>query len=982
MKRLFAIPTVGFFVVGIALAADAREPRNIGSVAAANEEVRGTPPQQDPRRLRLGIKLVEAERVETSSVGAGQFLFLDQTSLTVWPDSDIVLDKYLYDPDKATGQMALSATRGVLRFIGGKISKTTDVTVTTPHAIVAIRGGIAQIEVTADRTIATNIASEHVKVYNADGSVTLSRPMAAAEASNGHSPIFLGIGGPEAAAALYRRPLGIGNGGVVVPVTGAEIDVLADRSQIAALGSGDRSAPRKAPISTLGERDPAGVAADDEVQTNEGKRTDIDPQADKPEQLAQPPKPAPAPPTIVVPLVRPQKQTSPPPPLFDKNGLPLGPLPQFSGVVVSNAGPSGRGDLFSGAGTEQVIFTDASRALNGDAPPSVTVNADGAATSFTEVPGFQFIPNGGEINGQTANLTSFVDPGVFYLKALSADDGQTETLRLSFTGEATDRAVWAAPQPADTVTIRRYDVSNDLFSNTAGFLPAAFVTDDGSGAPSILDAAPGQLLLIGDPNGPTTPQFDPLQGPDAQTASKWGFAWLAIEGEGAEQTFAFGAMTALALPSETSSPTASGDLQFAVRQNSDAPASFATLPFGTFDDGDSQTAFGPDGEYFVFVNGGPYAANDDPAFEPGTATFSQWSETEDTNDSFGTTRLAELDSIEKLAADSRAPAAENNRFTGGFAIGHGQAFRPSVQGEQPLETPYLLTSTTPESVRFGFNPDDNAVAAEFSGLLRSGIATDIVLVNLNFGGDGAQSAYADDRTFFAQDSLGAEGALTGRAQSHSGRTGAADSADGRQNAFRGALAVSDITGDGGIFPDGVKAKPEYLRWGWWIGEYRHDPNDADDAFAGRTDRFIGGAWVTGVLSDIASVRAQSGTATFSGFAVANVIERAGAVRTAFVDGGSFDMTYNFANRTGAVQIDGIAGETLRSDVSELRARNGHHYSGALTGFRRVGQGDVSGAFFTGKGDPTAATAGNFDFQALTPDGKVSSVVGVYGADKE
>lgn len=968
MKRLLAIPTVGLFAVGIALTADAREPRNIGSVAAANEEVRGTPPEQDPRRLRLGFKLFEAERVETSSVGAGQFLFLDQTSLTVWPDSDIVLDKYLYDPDKATGEMALSATRGVLRFIGGRISKTTDVTVTTPHAVVAIRGGIAQIEVTADRTTATNIASEHVRVYNADGSVTLSRPLAAAEATDGQSPVFLGVGGPEAAAALYRRPLGIGNGGVIVPVTGAEIDVLADRTKIAALGSGDRTAPRKAPISTLGERNPAAISQDDDVQIDEFERTIRDAKDDEIAEFAPSPQP-------------PKPLTQPPPPLFDENGLPLGPLPQFGGTEVINVGASGRGDLFAGEAGTQIIFTDTARALNGDAPASVTADADGEAVSFVETPGFRFIPGGGDINGQTADLTSFVDPGVFYLNALAVDDGQTETLRLGLTGEATDRAVWEASEP-NTVTVRRYNVSNDLFSNTAGFLPAALATDDGSGAPPILDAAPGQLLLIGAPNGPITPQFDPLQGPDTQTASKWGFAWLAIEGEGAEQTFAFGAMTALALPSETSSPTASGDLQFAVRQGSSSPASFATLPFGTFDDGAEQTAFGPNGDYFVFANGGPFAANDDPEFDPGTATFSQWSDTEDRNDSFGVSRLALLESTDTLATDSRTPAAENNRFTGGFAIGHGQAFRPSVVGDQPLEAPYLLTTTSPGGVVVGFNPDDNAVAVEFSNMLRSGIATDIVLVNLNFGGDGAQSAFADDHTFFAQDSLGATGALTGQAQSHSGRTGAADSPDGRQNAFRGALAVSDITGDGGIFPDGVKAKPEYLRWGWWIGEYRHDPNDADDAFAGRTDRFIGGAWVTGVLSDIASVQAQSGTATFSGFAVANVIERAGAERSAFVDGGSFDMTYNFSNRTGAVELNGIAGETLRSDVSELRARNGHHYSGELTGFRRVGRGAVNGAFFKGKGDPTAATAGNFDFQALTPDGKVSSVVGVYGADKE
>ena len=143
---------------------------------------------------------------------------LDQTSLTVWPNSNIVLDKYLYDPDKKAGEMALSATRGVLRFIGGKISKTQDVTIKTPHAVVAIRGGMAQIVVSSKRTKVTNIASEYVKLSTQSGAVTLSRPMAAAEISEGENePRFLGVGGAKEAAELYAEPLGKGSGGSTGP---------------------------------------------------------------------------------------------------------------------------------------------------------------------------------------------------------------------------------------------------------------------------------------------------------------------------------------------------------------------------------------------------------------------------------------------------------------------------------------------------------------------------------------------------------------------------------------------------------------------------------------------------------------------------------------------------------------------------------------------------------------------------------------------
>ena len=182
MKRLLAIPTVGLMIGGLALAAEAREPGGVGgdAVASTTKQAHGAAPQQAFRRAALDLKTFKAERVEATPIGAGQFLLLDQTSLTVWPDSDIVLDAYLYDPETATGEMTLSATRGVMRFIGGKISKTTDVIVTTPHTVIAIPGGLAQIEATSDRPTAPNIPSEHIRMSNRAGSVTPTPPIATA----------------------------------------------------------------------------------------------------------------------------------------------------------------------------------------------------------------------------------------------------------------------------------------------------------------------------------------------------------------------------------------------------------------------------------------------------------------------------------------------------------------------------------------------------------------------------------------------------------------------------------------------------------------------------------------------------------------------------------------------------------------------------------------------------------------------------------
>lgn len=155
----------------------------IGTVAAVNSLVEGEPPASPPRALTLGNDLSLDERIISSPVGSGQFLFLDQSSLTVAPNSNIVLDKYVYNPESKTGEFAVDMARGTLRFIGGRISKTSDATINTPAATIGIRGGMAIIEV-ADNgaTRVIHIAGEYSKVTTKSGKpLVIARPGGMAE---------------------------------------------------------------------------------------------------------------------------------------------------------------------------------------------------------------------------------------------------------------------------------------------------------------------------------------------------------------------------------------------------------------------------------------------------------------------------------------------------------------------------------------------------------------------------------------------------------------------------------------------------------------------------------------------------------------------------------------------------------------------------------------------------------------------------------
>src|SRR5688572_32469401 len=47
--------------------------------------------------------------------------------LQIGPDAQLVIDKFVYDPNTKTGDLAITATKGVFRLVGGKISKTNPI---------------------------------------------------------------------------------------------------------------------------------------------------------------------------------------------------------------------------------------------------------------------------------------------------------------------------------------------------------------------------------------------------------------------------------------------------------------------------------------------------------------------------------------------------------------------------------------------------------------------------------------------------------------------------------------------------------------------------------------------------------------------------------------------------------------------------------------------------------------------------------------
>jgi len=132
---------IGFGLAPMAPAFAQNAP-TIGTVAAVKPDAFGAAPGAAEQTLTIGTNLIENQKIRTSADGTANVIFADRSTLTVGKGSEVVLDKFVYDPATGTGGLAIDLTQGALRFVGGKLSKDGNVQVKTPTATMTVRGGI------------------------------------------------------------------------------------------------------------------------------------------------------------------------------------------------------------------------------------------------------------------------------------------------------------------------------------------------------------------------------------------------------------------------------------------------------------------------------------------------------------------------------------------------------------------------------------------------------------------------------------------------------------------------------------------------------------------------------------------------------------------------------------------------------------------------------------------------------------------------
>jgi hypothetical protein len=147
----------------------------IGNAVTIKNQVEGVT-SAGAQPLATGSEVYSDEVVRTGGESKAQLLFLDNTNLSVGPLSTIRLDKFVYDPNAAKGNVVLRAGVGAFRFITG-LQDPRSYSIRTAYASIGVRGtefyllitrSEVRIQLVSGRVIGTTISGQSFSLDQID----------------------------------------------------------------------------------------------------------------------------------------------------------------------------------------------------------------------------------------------------------------------------------------------------------------------------------------------------------------------------------------------------------------------------------------------------------------------------------------------------------------------------------------------------------------------------------------------------------------------------------------------------------------------------------------------------------------------------------------------------------------------------------------------------------------------------------------------
>ncbi|HEU0154704.1 MAG TPA: FecR domain-containing protein [Stellaceae bacterium] len=908
-------------LLGLAAAGPAAVAQRVGVNSAVNPESTGIPPGAAARRLVIGQDVVYNERITTEAAGQTQILFVDASTMTVGPNSNMVIDQFVYDPNTGAGKFAASLTKGVFRFVGGALSKHDNaVTVRTPTATIGIRGGVMLVNLRPSCRAVQGSGCNELQVIFAYGngvtvtglngiSQTITRPgFQVTVATPGATPSPPAPAPQGAATAILSQLDGRpGNNGGAQTVPS---DKTVENSGIANANSNNvanavQAANQNQPVQG---RAPSITNAVQQTQANLQLTANQGLPASAPPP-SPPPPPPPPPPSVVI---------------------------SYAGLVKTTAGNGAnattQGFLDQTAGLGRIPYTGGTLTFpSGDPAAGVfqatLATAQGPATvQFPLAPGsvspgfVNFGPAGTASTFGPVTGTSYMSPDstFFYANLTPVAPAVANERAFIFGGQAVkanSTLLTSAPSGAQP-QLYTFALQQDAALRS----PVPFVTQTTGG--NIPNPSTSPLYVLA-PGQSAFGAFSPGANPSA-TPTRTLQASLAINGNGAGQSSALVVQTgSFFTSSDTGTVAGNGVVRGSFVGNGAAPvlisSGAATVP-----DGAGNNIFGT-GSGSLPISGlvlDQNQYNASASFVPNQVAVQTPVGGSSSNYAFN----------QPATPTAVTPStALGSRTTQTLQGSFGGIMYPVVGGK--AGAPYAAAGTASVAT----DATNNQVAATFTGA--DAFNPKRTALTVQFGGSGnavqPSSTFVDDTRFAAVENSSTPSQVNGSSTALSSNP---------TQGTRVALVSSGTVPNNSLLPaGGLCSRCQFLQWGYWTGTL-------DTPSLGRQDTAHINTWVAGIPS---VTLPAVGKGTFSGSALGSVVNGG----KNYLAAGSFTNTYDFGARLGSFVINNFDTRNFTGTVKGNVSGNG--YAGKLTGPKGF-TGTAAGAFFGNiPGFPASETGGSF-----------------------
>ena len=169
--RSTAWPCLALFLAWIPSLALAAE--QAGVAAGVRGQVALARASTAARNVASGEDILMRDGLRSGVRSGMQIMLLDETVFTIGPESELVVDEFVYDPATSTGRIGATVAKGVFRFVTGKIAKKnpSDMNVALPSGSIGVRGTIV-----AGRADDVTRASLSILLGDSRGSSTRNGP--------------------------------------------------------------------------------------------------------------------------------------------------------------------------------------------------------------------------------------------------------------------------------------------------------------------------------------------------------------------------------------------------------------------------------------------------------------------------------------------------------------------------------------------------------------------------------------------------------------------------------------------------------------------------------------------------------------------------------------------------------------------------------------------------------------------------------------